>query len=285
MVERAIELFGSLSMASRSNRSARALSCSTRAVRPRKKFPIKFTSNIRAMPILASIDRGSISSARSKASRASCAVAADLGRCSHAQPRITRSRASGSTAFSCSMRRPTSLTSSRFSVRARRPVISLCASARLRRSVSNRSAHTCAPVSASTSCALTRTWLPDRRTLPSIHTARLVRGRSASHRPACLVGEGGVARDHEASRNPREIRGQIFCDPISEIFLLRIVESSRTAGRRSTDAAPILARSSEPRIGFVNPRRPSIGHRPELRASLLPHNSDKADALAGQGPD
>jgi len=67
MVERAIELFGSLSPASRSNRSARALSCSNEPSGRGVKFPTKFTSNVRATPILASIECGSISSARSKA--------------------------------------------------------------------------------------------------------------------------------------------------------------------------------------------------------------------------
>jgi hypothetical protein len=46
------------------------------------------------------------------------------------------------------------------------PVISSCAAARLARSVSNRSAHRWAPLSASISCTLTRTWSPVRRTLP-----------------------------------------------------------------------------------------------------------------------
>ena len=66
-----------------------------------------------------------------------------------------------------SAERPPRRSSSRSSAIAIRLVISFCRANRSLVSPSNRSAHRCASVSASISWALTRTWLPDRRTLPS----------------------------------------------------------------------------------------------------------------------
>ena len=42
-----------------------------------------------------------------------------------------------------------------------------------------------------------------------------------------LVGEGGVARDHEAAGNALEIGRQIIGDPVGKIFLVRIVRQVR----------------------------------------------------------
>ena len=37
-----------------------------------------------------------------------------------------------------------------------------------------------------------------------------------------FVSEGGIASDHERTRNAREIGGETLCDAIDKIFLLRI---------------------------------------------------------------
>jgi hypothetical protein len=46
------------------------------------------------------------------------------------------------------------------------------------------------------------------------------------------VGEGGVACDHEAFGNPREIGGKVVGDPVREILLLRVVGE---VGKRQHD--------------------------------------------------
>jgi hypothetical protein len=38
-----------------------------------------------------------------------------------------------------------------------------------------------------------------------------------------LVGEGGVARDHEQVRDARQLRGEVLCDAVGKIALLLVV--------------------------------------------------------------
>ena len=90
MTAYAIGWFGSLSMASKSNCSARATSCCTEACwnellpHPLANRP----SRSLAIPILASVERGSISKARSNARKASCPALGDWGPYHKAQPRM-----------------------------------------------------------------------------------------------------------------------------------------------------------------------------------------------------
>src|SRR6516164_6972579 len=67
---------------------------------------------------------------------------------------------------------------------ASRLVISFCRANRSPVSLSNRSAHRCASVAASISWALTRSWLPDRLTLPSSTY------RTPNSRLICFVSTG-----------------------------------------------------------------------------------------------
>jgi hypothetical protein len=56
-----------------------------------------------------------------------------------------------------------------------------------------------------------------------------------------FVGEGRVAGDHEASRNPREIGGQVICDAVGKILLVWIVREVGEGGAVSTVERPCLA--------------------------------------------
>jgi len=90
MADRAIDRFGSLSIASRSNCSRRALASRSNELceNPRGKIPDQILheqDHCDARP-LASTERALISSARSKARRASCVEAVDRGRWYEAQP-------------------------------------------------------------------------------------------------------------------------------------------------------------------------------------------------------
>src|SRR6516225_9795650 len=147
------ELLGSCTRASKSNCSARDSSCCLALLHPPPIRPVRAV----ARPIRASIDRGSSPSACSKIRCVSWRFAIEDGRRYWAHPRMTRSPASGLTPRSCEIRRLTSRRNSTLSDWPRRPVISVCALARSWRSVSNRSAQMCEPVSASISCTLTCT--------------------------------------------------------------------------------------------------------------------------------
>ena len=87
---------------------------------------------------------------------------------------------------------------------------------------SYRSAQMWLPVSASTSCAATRTLPPLRaRCLPP-RNARLIRVQFASHRRDGLVGKAGIAGDHEKLTITRKLRYNVLGNAIGEVLLLWI---------------------------------------------------------------
>src|SRR5262249_55809555 len=104
-----------------------------------------------------------------------------------------------------------------------RLVISFWMANKLPISWSKRSAQRCVLVAASISCALTLTWLSERRTLPS---SRLPHPKFAadllSVYALAFVRERGIARDHENVLQARQLCGRVVGVSIGEILLLGV---------------------------------------------------------------
>ena len=58
------------------------------------------------------------------------------------------------------------------------------------------------------------------------------------------IGEGGIARDYETVRDPREIGREVFGDPVREILLLPVVAEVCKGRRQSTGVAQRRAANS-----------------------------------------
>ena len=84
-------------------------------------------------------------------------------------------------------------------------------------------AQRCAPVSASTSCAVTRRRLPDLRTPPFQDVAHPEFAPDLAHVDGlALVDEARIARDHEQPLDPRQSGDDVLDHPVGEIVLLRV---------------------------------------------------------------
>ncbi len=127
------------------------------------------------------------------------------------------------------------------------------------RSRSNRSAQRWPPLPASMSCAVMRTRLPALRMLPS-STKRTPRSRADLlhlDRPA-LVGERGIARDHEQAGDLRQIGDQVFGHAVAEIFLLGIaahVREGQNGDRRLVGQSGRRCRRRRLRRCTIDPTR------------------------------
>jgi hypothetical protein len=152
-------------------------------------------------------------------------------------PCITRSPASGFSGRSRIARRLSALTSSNPSDVASPATNSTCNLPSVRRSPSNRSAHTCAPVSVENKLGVDRDLVADpaHAAFEQIADAEFQANLLRVHALA-FVGEGRVPSDDEAVGQMRKIGRQIVGDSVSKKLLLRI--AAQILERENDDRKP-----------------------------------------------